>query len=193
MYYYNHKPATLIFQGNSVSNIEIFPEDISFLLDKYYGENAIINTWAHCAKIKAWKNGGQTMISVEWDGYRAETPVIEDAPIFIGIRESYVKFGTVKVPQHLNDRVKWALYLRHNQYMEDVDVSDWPKITVGAFTLAYNYSSDTATYPDMFKYTFDGFIKKDDAIRALEICLEYKLYNGNVSSRIQYLLETLKK
>ena len=76
--------------------------------------------------------------------------------------------------------------------MENVDVSDWPKITVGTFTLAYNYSSDSATYPDRFKYDFDGFIKKDDALKALEICLEYKLYSGSGSSRIHYLLDTLK-
>ena len=189
--YYNNEPATMVFTGDSGSNLEIFPEDIEALLDEKYGKNAILNTWAHCAQIKARRDNGRIVLTITWDGYRIEIPVLDEIPIFIGVRKTYVKIGVVTLPRHLNDQIAWALGLRNSQQKELP--KDWKLLHVGAMTLAYEYSSFTASYPNMFCLVFSGSITRQDAIKALEICLENRLYLRNDSSRIRYLLNILKK
>lgn len=190
--YYNNEPATMVFTSDLSSNLELFPEDIDLLLDEKYGKNVILNTWNHYAQIKAQHdNSGKTTLTISWDGYRIEIPVTDGMPIFIGVRKTYVKTGTVTLPRHLNDKVAWALGLRNSQQKELP--KDWKLLHVGAMTLAYEYSSFTASYPNMFCLVFSGSITRQDAIKALEICLENRLYLRNDSSRIRYLLNILKK
>lgn len=189
--YHNNKPVTMVFTGDSGSNLEIFPEDIEMLLDEKYGKNAILNTWAHCAQIKARRDNGMIVLTITWNGYQLEIHVPDEIPIFIGVRKTYAKIGIVTLPRHLNDQVAWALGLRNFQQKELP--KDWKLLHAGAMTLAYDYSSIIANYPDMFCLVFNGSITRIDAIRALETCLDNRLYRRNNSSRIRYLLSILKK
>lgn len=193
MYYYNNEPATFILEGDPSSNIEIFPEDIDLLLDKKYGKNAILNTWAHCAQIKAQRdNSGKTTLTISWDGYRIEIPVADGMPIFIGVRKTYVKTGAVRLPRHLNDQIAWALGLRSFQQKELKELlEDLQFLRIGTMMLAYGYSGYTP-YPDLLNLAFNGPITRLDAIKALETCLENRLYHGH-PYKIRYLLNILKK
>lgn len=189
MYYNDNGPATLVFTGDPGSNLELYPSDIRLLLDEKYGKNAIINTWMHCAKIKALcDDNGKVTLTISWDGYQIEISVPNGMPIFIGIRKTYVKTGAIKLPWLLNDRVAWALGLRNSQNKELP--KSWHQLCVGTMTLAYNYSSITATWPNMFNLAFDGPITRLDAIKALEVCLDNMLYFSS-PSRIYYLLDML--
>ena len=170
----------------------IYPEDIELLLDEKYGRNAVLDIRIRCAQIKALRNDdGKTTLTISWDEYRIEVPVTDGMPIFISVRKTYANVEPLMLPHHLNDQIAWALGLRIHATHQEVPPEGWQKLQVGAMTLTYGYSGYTP-YPDLLNLTFDGPITCLDAIKALEACLENRLYHRH-PYKIRYLLSILKK